>query len=123
MRRSAEFTATLRASSTARAGGVLVLHARVAPMTGGDGPSTGTGVTPRVGFVVPRAVGPAVVRNIVRRRLRHLLRDRLGVLPAGSCLVVRVLPGAAGLSSPRLADALDRALERVLPRLAAGGPR
>ena len=35
----------------------------------------------RVGFVVSKAVGNAVVRNRVKRRLRHLCRERLDVLP------------------------------------------
>src|SRR3954447_26743248 len=47
---------------------------------------------PRVGFVVSRAVGPAVTRNLVKRRLRHLSRERLALLPPGSMLVVRALP-------------------------------
>ena len=63
--------------------------------------------------MVPRAVGPAVTRNRVRRRLRHLLRDRLDRLPAGSRLVVRVLPGGGVRQRrPQLAGALDRALDR-----------
>jgi ribonuclease P protein component len=71
----------------------------------------------RAGFVVSRAVGGAVVRNIVRRRLRHLVRDRLGDLTPGSLLVVRALPGAAERSYPRLGADLDAALA------AARGPR
>jgi ribonuclease P protein component len=108
LRRSADFTATLRQSRAARADGMLVLHAALAGETSlADAPA-------RVGFVVPRAVGPAVTRNLVRRRLRHLLRDRLHRLPAGSRCVVRVLPPAAAASYPALAAALDRALDRVL---------
>ena len=53
-----------------------------------------------MGFVVPRAVGPAVTRNRVRRRLRHL---RAGTgwtgCPTGTRLVVRVLPAAAASAS------------------------
>ncbi|MFD2356916.1 ribonuclease P protein component [Nonomuraea ferruginea] len=48
--------------------------------------------TPLVGFVVSRAVGGAVVRNKVKRRLRHLMRERLDRLPRGSLLVVRANP-------------------------------
>jgi ribonuclease P protein component len=109
LRRSADFTATLRASRATRADGMLVLHAA---LTAADG--TVPDVPARVGFVVPRAVGPAVTRNLVRRRLRHLLRDRLDRLPAGSRCVVRVLPPAAAASYPALAAALDRALDRAL---------
>ncbi len=69
--------------------------------------------------MVPRAVGPAVTRNRVRRRLRHLLRDRLDRLPAGTRLVIRVLPPAAGATSATLGRAVDRALDRVLPQVPA----
>ena len=120
LRRSADFTATLRASRATRADGILVLHAALTPA---EGPSTDAPASadapagadaPRIGLVVPRAVGPAVTRNLVRRRLRHLLRERLDRLPAGSRCVVRVLPPAAAAPYPALAAALDRALERAL---------
>jgi ribonuclease P protein component len=108
LRRSADFTATLRASRAVRAGGMMVLHAAAPDPAAAD---AGT----RVGFVVPRAVGPAVTRNRVRRRLRHLVRDRLDRIPAGTRMVVRVLPPAAGATSAQLAAALDRALDRAVP--------
>ena len=71
----------------------------------------------QVGFVVSRAVGGAVVRNRVRRRLRHLVRDRLVDLPGGAVLVVRALPAAAGAPYDELRADLARCLERVLPRV------
>ncbi len=64
----------------------------------------------RTGFVVSRAVGSAVVRNRVRRQLRHLMASRLATLPAGSRVVVRALPRAAGASSADLSRDLDAAL-------------
>jgi ribonuclease P protein component len=64
----------------------------------------------RAGFVVSKAVGGAVIRNRVRRRLRHLVRDRLTGLPAGATLVVRALPGAAEASYARLGADLDAAI-------------
>jgi ribonuclease P protein component len=72
------------------------------------------GEAPRVGFVVSRTVGGAVGRNAVRRRLRHLMRERLHLLPPGSTLVVRALPAAAGASSAELSADLDAALSRLL---------
>ena len=69
---------------------------------------------PRVGFVVGRQVGPAVVRNRVRRRLRHLTRDHLDRLPGSTALVVRALPPAAAMSSEELGAELTRCLDRVL---------
>jgi ribonuclease P protein component len=64
----------------------------------------------RAGFVVSKAVGGAVVRNVVRRRLRHLVRERLATLPAGTTLVVRALPGADELTYDRLGADLDAAI-------------
>jgi ribonuclease P protein component len=71
-------------------------------------------VSPRIGFVVSRAVGGSVVRHRVQRRLRHLCRERLTRLPAGTELVVRALAPSAGATYQELGADLDRCLERVL---------
>jgi ribonuclease P protein component len=70
----------------------------------------------KVGFIVSRAVGPAVVRNRVKRRLRVLVRGYLGVLPAGSLLVVRANPPAAAARQADLAADLDLVMDRLLRR-------
>jgi ribonuclease P protein component len=70
--------------------------------------------------VVSKAVGNAVVRNRVRRRLRPLVRMNLADLPAGSDLVVRALPPAADLGSEELGVELARCLERVRRGTPAG---
>ncbi len=82
----------------------LVVH--VSARAGDESPA-------RVGFVVSKAVGNSVVRNRVKRRLRHLARLRLDALPVGGTVVVRALPAAAELSSAGLAADLDRCWERV----------
>jgi ribosomal protein L34/ribonuclease P protein component len=63
------------------AGPLIVVHAAMTDPTGAR--------APRVGFVVSGAVGGAVVRNRVTRRLRALDRARLGGIPSGCDLVVR----------------------------------
>jgi ribonuclease P protein component len=68
----------------------------------------------KVGFVVSKAVGPAVVRNRVKRRLRHLARESLEGLPGSAVLVVRALPPAATASYEELREDLARCLQRVL---------
>jgi ribonuclease P protein component len=73
----------------------------------------------RVGFVVSRTVGPAVTRNLVKRRLRQIARERLGSLPGSALLVVRALPASAETSYPALVADFDSALDRLL----AAGPR
>lgn len=67
----------------------------------------------RAGLVVSKAVGGSVVRTRVSRRLRHLLRDRLGSVEAGSRLVVRASPAAADSTSAQLGADLDAALARL----------
>jgi ribonuclease P protein component len=67
----------------------------------------------RIGFVVSRAVGNAVTRNRVKRRLRQLVRDHAASLPSGSLLVVRALPPSAGASYAELGADLGRCLTRV----------
>ena len=65
---------------------------------------------PRVGFVVSKAVGNAVVRNRTKRRLRASVATRLNGIPAGLDVVVRANPAAALASW----DELDLAVERQL---------
>ena len=67
----------------------------------------------RAGFVVSKAVGPAVTRNRVKRRLRHLVAQRLDELPDGAVLVIRALPPAAEAHGRELARDLDSALGRL----------
>jgi ribonuclease P protein component len=106
MRRSEDFATAIRRGR--RAGRPsLVVHLNA------DGDRNSP---PLVGFVVSKAVGGAVTRNTVKRRLRHLMRDRLHRLPQGSLLVVRANPPAASARSEHLAAELDVALNRLLRR-------
>ncbi|MFI6148339.1 ribonuclease P protein component [Streptomyces sp. NPDC051109] len=112
LRRREDFASAVRRGK--RAGRpLLVVHLRTSGATdphepGEIDPST------RAGFVVSKAVGGAVVRNRVKRRLRHLVRERLSQLPAGSLVVVRALPGAGDAGADELARDLDAALTRLL---------
>ncbi|HNM96873.1 MAG TPA: ribonuclease P protein component [Marmoricola sp.] len=100
MTTSAQFRAAIRG---ARAGGpVVVLH--LAPA---EDQST------RVGFVVSKAVGNAVVRNQVKRRLRSIMAIRLAALPKGSHVVLRAQPGAASATFAELSAAVDRQWSRL----------
>lgn len=67
----------------------------------------------RVAFAIGRSVGSAVVRNRLRRRLRHLLADcDAAHLPAGTYLF-RLAPSTADLTYQELSDTVMRALERL----------
>ncbi|MFF5177072.1 ribonuclease P protein component [Micromonospora sp. NPDC000316] len=119
LRRSTDFAAAVRGGRRAGRGAVVV-HLTVpvtadtttttSPKPVRDAGAEQTSAPTRAGFVVSKAVGNAVVRNKVRRRLRALVRERLVALPAGSTLVVRALPAAAEASYPRLAADLDTAI-------------
>lgn len=117
---SQEFSRAVRRGGRAGAR-TLVLHLDVAPAEPMDDRAADR--QPRVGFVVSKAVGNAATRNQVKRRLRHLARERLTSLPGSAVLVVRALPAAAEASSVELAADLDSALGRVLGRGHAGGGR
>jgi ribonuclease P protein component len=106
MRKRSEFTRAVRGGN--RAGRSLV-SGHLLRQPGSDEPA-------RVGFVVSRAVGGAVVRNRVRRRLRHLARGYLGSLPEGSLLVVRANPRAATARQADLAAELDLVIQTLLRR-------
>ena len=105
MRSSEDFRATVRYG--VRAGHrTVVVHAR---MSSSPDPV-------RVGFVVSKAVGNAVVRNSVKRRLRHLVSPQLAESPTGSTFVVRALPPAA-MSAEDLSQDLPKAWSRAVARL------
>lgn len=99
LRRTQEFRSTVRRG--VRIGRPLVVVHVV--------PGRGSGEPVRAGFIVSGSVGGAVVRNAVRRRLRHLVRDRLDRLPEGSRVIVRARPEAAAAPSEALARDLDSA--------------
>lgn len=110
LRERADFTSAVRSSGGCRAGSrLLVVHA-----TSTDARA---GLPPRVGFVVSKAVGGAVLRNRTKRRLRALVAERLPRIPNGLDLVVRANPAAASATSRELAVALDPLLHRVIGRL------
>ena len=81
------------------------------------GPSAVADTSPRAGLVVSKAVGGAVVRHRVARRLRHLLASRLVELPPGSRVVVRALSPAATATSAELGSDLDAGLRGALRKV------
>jgi ribonuclease P protein component len=95
-----------RATREGRRAGTRTLVAHLWAADDSSGPA-------RAGFVVSKAVGNAVIRNRVKRRLRHLAREQLGSLPGSAVLVVRALPPAADATYAELEADLASALSRV----------
>lgn len=105
LRRSDDFRAVMRQGGKAGTPSVVVYLAQT-----GNAKSM-------AGFAVSRAVGGAVTRNLIKRRLRAIMAALLPTLPAGTGVVVRALPAAAEFSFARLqrdvADAVARAQAKV----------
>ena len=92
MTRSAEFGATVKHGVRAVQAD-LVVHARQDP----DRPDG-----PRIGLIVTKAVGTAVDRHRVSRRLRHAVRGVMAELDAADRVVIRALPGSRDAAGERL---------------------
>ena len=99
--RGAEYKAVVRRGRRcAGAHTVTYVNSAVA-----DGPT-------RFGFIVSRAVGGAVVRNTVRRRLKAVCAEALPSVREGSDIVIRALPSAATIPFSELRDEVARCLAR-----------
>jgi ribonuclease P protein component len=83
-----------------------VLYARRRVEDPGDVPS-------RFGFIVSKAVGNAVARNLVKRRLRAVAAQSMERFGTGYDVVVRALAPAAGCGWEALAADARGALEKA----------
>ena len=64
-------------------------------------------------FSLGRALGPAVTRNRLRRRLRAILRDIQATLPGGA-LLIGATPRATELTFDQLRLELERLLAKAM---------
>lgn len=67
----------------------------------------------RFGFIISKAVGNAVTRNLVRRRMKTVADRRLRLGFSGFDVVFRALPASASASFAELEREMNRALDRV----------
>lgn len=115
LRSSTDFAAVFRGARGAggsRSGSrFIVVHANSTDARAGQ--------PPRVGLVVSKAVGNAVVRNRAKRVLRALMSMRIGQVPDGVDVVIRAKTDLPGAPTAIVAQDLDRLLGTVLRRVAS----
>ncbi|MEV7662699.1 ribonuclease P protein component [Paenarthrobacter sp. NPDC089316] len=112
LRTSTDFSTTVR-SGVRNGRRNLVLY--TAPI--------GAGEPSRIGFIVSKAVGNAVTRNLVKRRLREAGALSLHTHGTGLAVVVRALPAAANASWEQLLSDYNAALAVTTKRLGGSVPR
>ncbi|QIK63377.1 ribonuclease P protein component [Leucobacter viscericola] len=66
----------------------------------------------RFGFIVSKAVGNAVTRNLVRRRLKLIAQRQINDGLSGVDIVFRMLPASASATFTELEGEANRALSR-----------
>ncbi|MFD5598613.1 ribonuclease P protein component [Leucobacter sp. NPDC058333] len=110
--RGEDYRQTVRAGR--RVGGALCITHAVLRAPGEDA---------RFGFIISKAVGNAVTRNRVRRRMKAIVEQRLHAGIAGVDVVFRALPAVADASYSDLKRELTRALDRVEREVARDGAR
>lgn len=70
----------------------------------------------RFGFIVTKAVGGAVTRNTVKRRLRAVGHAVLPSVSAGTDVVIRALPGSDEVPWATLHSEIQGGLDRSVGR-------
>jgi ribonuclease P protein component len=75
--------------------------------------SAGAEGAARVGFTVSRALGPAVVRNRIRRRVREAVRQHLFRLTAPVDVVINPKKTVLSAAFTQLADEVERAFVKI----------
>jgi len=73
----------------------------------------------RLGLAVPKAVGTAVVRNRMKRKLREIFRARAAELAQDNDYVLVVRPGLAEAAESRGHEWLTERVEEILGKAAA----
>ena len=100
MTRSTEFGATISHGVRAVQPDLVVHALRSSGETADSGP--------RIGLVVSKAVGSAVQRHRVARRLRHVARTMIDELDPEDRVVIRALPSSRHAISARLEQELRK---------------
>ncbi|UTX53196.1 ribonuclease P protein component [Leucobacter aridicollis] len=92
-----------------RVGGALCITYAV-PRSIGDNP---TDTSARFGFIISKAVGNAVTRNLLRRRMKSVTEEFIRDGVSGVDIVFRALPKSASASFDELRHEMRRSVRRI----------
>ncbi len=109
LRKHADYVLVYESSRKHRAGALSFFYRDRA-----DGESS------RFGITTPRALGNAVLRNCIKRRLRVAARASLGLLPAGTDVVLHPRPEVAAMAFPALENEIATIFRTVAERTVRG---
>ena len=112
LRTATDFSTTVRSGVRNGRRNVVLYTAAIAA----DEPS-------RIGFIVSKSVGNAVVRNLVKRRLREAGAASLREYGTGFAIVVRALPASEAANWDQLLADYNAALALNVSRLGSRLPR
>lgn len=101
LRKTTDISATMRKGQRL-ASQLMVLH-----VTPGLTPHT------RFAFAVGKSVGNSVVRHRLTRRLRHICAQNMHMIPVGSDVVVRALPGCGQANFSELEQSFQNAASKA----------
>ncbi|WP_188542817.1 ribonuclease P protein component [Rhodococcoides trifolii] len=108
LHRSSEFSDTVRhGRRTGRRD--VVVHVRIRD----DASTLVSPVGARFGLVINKAVGPAVIRHRVARRLRHVCSSLVPLVSTDVDVVLRALPGSATATSAELERQVASGLRKL----------
>lgn len=102
-----------------RVGGALcITHAvfRISQEEHADSGQICEGSTARFGFIISKAVGNAVTRNLVRRRMKTIVERRMAAGFTEVDVVFRALPASAEAPFVVLESEINTALDRLEKR-------
>jgi ribonuclease P protein component len=119
MHNSKDFRRTTRRGLRASRPTLIVHAVHADDVASVNDPASQSG--PRIGFIVSGAVGNAVTRNRVKRRLRHLAAAHVPDTPVGMDIVVRALPRSATVPA-EVPEDFGSAWYEVVSRLSARRP-
>lgn len=112
LRNHSEFVGVLRHRNRVSSADLVVHYATERLDT-----TTASAATRRLGLAVSKAVGNAVARNTVKRRIRILARRYEAYLPQGCDIVVRAKSGAASVDFASLDNQVAHLFRRVAEKV------